>query len=567
MNRVAWLLGAAVPLLLAPAASAQALVVRVKSVDALLADAKYLAPLLGRAQQGRDLAGFVKAVLGSKERSGLDTGRPLGFYLDWPAGWIERHFQPVPAVVVVPVTGEKPFRDLLRRLQVKVVGKAGAGIDELRLANGWQPFLRFAHRHAYLSDVPATLRGKLPDPKTLWPDVGANRLIDARLYLERIPATEIRRISSTVEQGVRASYAFWGRNEQSPSNLAWVIQFSTMPIRDGKDLRLALDLDRKRHHLAVDLTFVPKANSQLAAALKALGAIRRVLGDLSHGASLSLSGCLPSPNLSSRNASEVLEELESAVDLGGRRAMLGRLFKALQPSNTLDIYEIAFAFHPQPREAVWVVGMKVKEGRKLENLLRDWSKDLPRADRKLYRLGWNHARYAGQRIHRLQLPLEFGTSERLVTIHVVIRDDLVLASFAYSVEGAASAPAASPAGLAVLQKVLDGLGKSAAPLARVDINPAWLALVALHFDPGDRKTAVTAAWRQFAATGTIEADTMKALGLGNPALRFLDQVQKGNVGRSKITAVLEAGRTLWLHLDVPTEILKLAPLLGGASGN
>src|ERR1700736_2773954 len=58
------------------------LVVRFKSLEALMADAKYLAGLTG--QEGKYLVGegYVNSLLGDKWTQAIDIKRPLGLYSD-----------------------------------------------------------------------------------------------------------------------------------------------------------------------------------------------------------------------------------------------------------------------------------------------------------------------------------------------------------------------------------------------------------------------------------------------------------------------------------------------------
>src|SRR5262249_1866923 len=107
-------------LLAAPwAVGAQVVVVTAKSVDGLLSDFTYLAPLVGQDELAKQVTAFLKDKTGEGGLAGLDTKRPLGAYLKWPNAVTDLASLDVPVVFFVPVTGEKAFLDLLQRLDCK----------------------------------------------------------------------------------------------------------------------------------------------------------------------------------------------------------------------------------------------------------------------------------------------------------------------------------------------------------------------------------------------------------------------------------------------------------------
>src|SRR5262245_45522458 len=56
------------------------LVVRVQSIDELLANVRYLAGLVGQEEQAKQIEGFLKSMAGPKGLEGIDTKRPIGLY-------------------------------------------------------------------------------------------------------------------------------------------------------------------------------------------------------------------------------------------------------------------------------------------------------------------------------------------------------------------------------------------------------------------------------------------------------------------------------------------------------
>src|SRR4051794_1129967 len=75
------------------------LVVRLRSIDGLVSDFKYLATLAGRAEEAKQVDALIKNWIGDK---GIDSKRPLGLY-----GTINPGLMDSTAVVLVPIADEK----------------------------------------------------------------------------------------------------------------------------------------------------------------------------------------------------------------------------------------------------------------------------------------------------------------------------------------------------------------------------------------------------------------------------------------------------------------------------
>src|SRR5207237_314735 len=86
-------------------------VVRIRSIDAVLDNVKLLATLAGKEEFGRQLEGIIKAKTGPKGLEGIDTKRPLGFYTR-----IGSDLSDVAGVAMIPVSDEKAFLSLLENV-------------------------------------------------------------------------------------------------------------------------------------------------------------------------------------------------------------------------------------------------------------------------------------------------------------------------------------------------------------------------------------------------------------------------------------------------------------------
>src|SRR4051794_40884347 len=83
-----------------------ALIVRAQSVDVLLNNFRYLAGLVGRDEEAKQLTGILG---GPKVLEGIDAKRPLALYVIFG----EAGLADITAVGIIPITEEKSFLGLI----------------------------------------------------------------------------------------------------------------------------------------------------------------------------------------------------------------------------------------------------------------------------------------------------------------------------------------------------------------------------------------------------------------------------------------------------------------------
>src|SRR5205823_6294284 len=84
--------------------------VRLKSLDGLIADARYLVEMAGKEEEAKQAEGFLKAFTGPKGLEGIDTTRPIALY-----GYLKAEAPESPFALMLPVADEKALLDLLER--------------------------------------------------------------------------------------------------------------------------------------------------------------------------------------------------------------------------------------------------------------------------------------------------------------------------------------------------------------------------------------------------------------------------------------------------------------------
>src|SRR5215471_21784561 len=177
------LLALAVPVRAADDKKTPTLIVRVQSLDGLIADARYLATLAGREEEAKQAEGFLKQFTGEKGIEGIDTKRPMGAYAFLGENVIDSE-----AVVLLPVADEQAVLALLKRLNL-TAEKDKDGVYSFQLPKPNVPiYFRFANKYVYVTarDKDAIEEKRLLAPAVVLPagEIGAT---SATFNLEGVP--------------------------------------------------------------------------------------------------------------------------------------------------------------------------------------------------------------------------------------------------------------------------------------------------------------------------------------------------------------------------------------------
>lgn len=474
-----WLLAAAAVLAPAVPARAQVVVVTARSVEGLLADVRYLAPLVGQDERIKQLDAFLKAATGDKGLDGVDGKRPFGFYVNWPDKVTDLNSLSLPTVGFLPVTDEAKFVGLLTKLQCQPK-KTGDGLYQLTAPVAGELFLRFAHGHVYAADQAGLLGGPLPEPATLLPADAAKHTLSARCPVERWPAKEYTKfIDLTLDPFTEGLNQAFGNDEKNPSETDAQYRQRQASRRAAKMLPSAfktglaalveqireitfyLDVDPRLQRVTLDLALVPRPGSGIATFCEYAGGARSQFSYL--GKHAGLSALLHFPRGQSLQGTaevpkHVPEGLRGVVDARYHDALVKLLEVLFQTLATDGFDGCLIAREVKPGADVYLVGLKLQNGRKLDHLLRDTFKNLPATVKSDYAVQWNHAEHAGARIHKLKV------KEDEAEILLALRDDVAYLAFGNS-------------GLPVVKEALDGLGKTPAPataLLQVEVTGAGL---------------------------------------------------------------------------------------------
>jgi hypothetical protein len=572
--RIAAVLGAWSCLVFTPAARGQTAVVAVKSLDGLLADARSLKPLLGKGQLAGALDAGLQAVAALRDQLGLDGSRPLGMYLNWPAGWARKGFRPWPGIGFVPIRDEKKLLALLQQTE-RPVKAARDGIHQVALPGGGTGYVRLAHRHAFVALDRAVLRGDLPQPAKLLPPMPPERLLIFRWRPDRVPAPDRRYLLDSFD--TFNSHFFGPPTKQKGehpvmANVRLVYRsFLTGLVslfREGQEVSLRLDLDHKQYQLTLDLTVVPRPRSTLAASLKYLATGRTLFTGLHPKAKLSVFFHQPRSRPRGGTGMNIFEGIESFQDNPVPVPVLHRAGEVLSLIVSAKAYDYGLAFQVCERGWTWIVGARIQNGHKLENLIRQLVKDLPAGEKEFLGMNWNYARHGTTRIHRVGAIIGFQSrfgnkwpDGQRGNLYFAIRDQVALGSVGIGGADSGAAKDTGSPGLSAIRGALEGLdnpGGRAPPIFRLEACPAWVILMAHVLTADQKDPAVRTALQEI--IGSAKAPDAQALDrLGSPFLtKLLQGFPAEDWDRAKVRFVLEGGQALHLRLEVHTHLLRMA---------
>lgn len=369
------------------------LVVRIQSVEQLLENARYLAALVGREEEAKQMEGFLKAKAGPKGLEGIDMKRPMGLYANIGPNGLDST-----AVALIPIADQKAFLGMLDNTGVKYEKKEG-GLFEVKLDNEQIPVpihFRFANKHVYVAvggeDVIDPK--KLLDPAVVLPE-GPRETASITFRIDRLP-DGLRQVAiAQIEQQMAAAKERKDIPDETKAQEALrhaVLDEMSQRIigllQDGKTLALRLDVDRRAEEITLDLALAAKPGSTLAKDITALKGASVVGGVVGPDAVMSLGLTMTLPERVRKALVPVIDEgiakaLKDEKD-PAKKAQAERMLKAVRPTLEAASYDLSMSMSGPGPDNLYgmVVGLKVKDGGELDKALRQAVADLPADQRK-----------------------------------------------------------------------------------------------------------------------------------------------------------------------------------------
>ncbi len=387
-------------------------VVRVQSIDELTHNFRYLAGLVGREEEAKQVEGWLKAKAGGpKGFEGIDAKRPLAVYGVFGAGGLESTI----AVGLIPIADEKAFLGLIDNLDAKAE-KDKDGVYTVTSPNLKVPvFFRFAHKHAYVTALnkDAIDKDKILPPDKVLPD-GKVPVISLTVHIDQIPEKVRDIVVSQVEKQLDAAKEEKKEDETPAQHRAkgeiidLAKKYVVAVVKHGGHVALRLDVDEKAKEIAAELALSGKEGSPLAKDIAALGKHPSVVAGLV-GPDSVLNFTLNLPNeekFAAAMQAVIKEQIRKDIDEETDAAKKGhkeQVFKAIEPSLKFTDAEWAVDLRgPRPNGQYTLVGgLKVASGPTLEKSIRDAVGQFPEKKRAAIQLDADKA--GGVAVHSVSM--------------------------------------------------------------------------------------------------------------------------------------------------------------------
>jgi hypothetical protein len=494
--------------------------IRVKSLDALIADVKYLATLAGKGEEAKQAHGFLEQMTGGKGLPGIDDKRPFGGYI-----MVSPDITGTSGVGLVPIANEKSFIELLERFNL-TTEKGADGIYSVTSELVRVPiFIRFANNYAYVTGLN---KGALDKKNLLEPSQalgGKSGLVAATLRLDQIPdalkqmALSQMEVRLTEEQEKTLPGESKAQQKLRGEILKDMSQQIATLINEGANLEIIGDVDRQANALVFEMNLSGQPESKLAACISDLRKKPSLFAGWATGDSaLNLLLHMAADEKTRATLGAVIDEgirkgLSEEKD-EGKRAQAEKFVKIIEPTLKSGELDAAVNLHGPSSEKLYsfVFGLKVKDGQKIEEGLENLVKTLPEKDQEKIKLG---AESAGDvKIHRIEAQKDFDQHARQIMgdnpVYLAIRSDAVILG-------------GGPEGLERVKAALAAQAKAGAQFS---------------FDVSFKRLA-----------GLMVREHKNALEAADAA--FGEQS-----GKDKLHFTVEGGKTLKVHFDVNTAVMK-----------
>jgi hypothetical protein len=356
-----------------------ALLVKIRSLNAVVEDGKYLAALAGKEEYAKQIASMIKARTDEKGLEGLDPKRPLGVY--------NRDLFDLPPVVMVPIADADTFLKLLKTLRLKATkdekGIYTVPIDFLRIEV--EAYFRIANGYAYIT---AQNMGALEDARLLDPaelkSSDRTALASATLFLDHISKDSKDLAISELERQVKRLQKRKPPRETETEEKIRVRILKDLAagvaqvIREGRELGMRFEVDSKAQKLGLTFRLTGQADSKLSENITALGQSASLFTSLvkDDGAgSLLVHLAIPKTmrKIIEPMMDDRLKEIQEKEADEGKRELVASFIKAITPSLKSGEVDALLSLRG-PSDAgryTAVIALKLKEGQNIEKVVRD----------------------------------------------------------------------------------------------------------------------------------------------------------------------------------------------------
>jgi hypothetical protein len=495
------------------------IVLRVAPISELKEDLKYFAKLAGQGERASAMEGMLNAMPAEQGLMGLDVKRPFGFYAT-----IGHESLETGAVALLPVVDEKTILSMLQMFNVK----SEKGDDDIYTITAQAMpmripiYLRFTGGYAYVTaqNKAALAKDHLLDPEKVLA-AGQKNAVYLMIRLDQLPEAARQLALGNIEAKLQEAAAE-ARNEEGNKKAELELRSQVLKtlgksvaeiIKGGGELEAILDFDRKSDEIVAQVRFAGKPGTELRKDIQELGSEKSLfseLGDAGSAMRLVLHATLPEEvrNAIGPAMDEKLDEELGKEKDPHKKEIAKKLLEALKPTLKSGDFDLGINIQGPSSDHHYglVIGIKVKEGKALDQAIRDIVKDLPAdAQEKVKeRIHWNAETIDGVTVHRIDADPNDKDARRKFgdkPFYMAVRDDaLFLAGGEGGQEMLKAALAARP---------------GVAPELRIDVAVGRFAPFTADNDKKREKIQKAAAQ---AFAGSSEADHLRVTIAGGDAL-------------------------------------------------
>jgi hypothetical protein len=389
-----------------------AFVVRLKALDELIADGRYLFALADQEEYGKQLEKLLQSRAGPKGLEGLDTKKPIGLY-----GNLKDKLPQSEVVLLLPIADEKAFLGVLENLDLKPE-KGKDGLYKMDVEGVPFPVLfRFANGYLYgtlqakENSAAALDKARLPLPASVLGG-GGSELLSLTLHIDQFPASFKQMASGLIDTKLDEL-----KDEEPPGETAAqkAAREATLEevgrqlkavLTDGAALTARVDVDRKKHDLSLSLGLSGKPGSGLAGDIAALGALKSVpAGLIGRGSAAHGSVTMQLPAKVRKVLGPAVDDAFKKIAAQAKDKDPGGLadvaLDALRPTAKAGLLDAGFDLRGPGKGGKYtaVAAIQVADGEGIEKALQTVAAKLPAKARAPLTLDF--AKAAGVNIHRL----------------------------------------------------------------------------------------------------------------------------------------------------------------------
>jgi hypothetical protein len=378
------------------------MVIRLKSVDGIISDAKYLAGLAGQADKAAEADAAIQALAGAKglAGTGLDTSRPIAIYAIVGGGGLDSK-----GVVMLPVANETAFLEMLSDLvgRFGVTGKKDdEGVHTFAIPGApIEVCIRFANKYAYVAaglDAHSAIEpGNLLSPTSKSLTAGAGELIGLTFNIDRIPDSLKQIALSQLQVGLAAA-----KDKKAPNETSAQAAFKTqvlelaferikMFLKQAGAADVKLVIDRAAGDISLQASLTGKPGTQLSREIADTSNRPTAFGGINANA-LKAALSLAVPEVLRQSLSAVVDEgIEQAIQKEKdptKKEFARKVLTAIGPTLKAGVLDATGGI-TGPNSAghfTAFAAVQVRGGKGIEKALKDLTDKIPAKERDSLKL-------------------------------------------------------------------------------------------------------------------------------------------------------------------------------------